>query len=63
MFHLIPIERDICELAAKVGAGQKFKLVDALHFASALEVGCDVFITNDRGIKPASHLKVVQIFE
>ena len=63
MFRLIPIERDICELAAKLGAEQKFKLIDALHVASALAVGCDVFVTNDRAIKPAAHLKVVQIFE
>jgi predicted nucleic acid-binding protein len=63
MFHLIPVEQEIAERAAKVGAENGLKLIDAIHFTSALDVGCKVFVTNDRGIKSAEGLKVVQLFE
>jgi len=60
-FHFIPVERRIAERSAEVGAKLKLKLIDAIHFESALEVGCDVFVTNDKGIKSTDSLKVVQL--
>lgn len=61
MIHLVPVELGICEAAAKIGARNRFKLIDAIHFASAIGVECDVFITNDKGIKSADSLRVMQI--
>ncbi|HLN24011.1 MAG TPA: type II toxin-antitoxin system VapC family toxin [Patescibacteria group bacterium] len=63
LFQLIPVEGSIAERAAKIGADRRLKLIDALHVTSALGVGCDVFVTNDRGIKSMDGLRVVQMFE
>jgi predicted nucleic acid-binding protein len=61
LFNFIPAAIEIIKRAAKIGADQRLKLIDAIHFASALDVGCDVFVTNDRGIKSTSDLTVVQL--
>lgn len=63
VFDLIPVAREILERAAKIGAEQKLKLIDAIHVTSAIESGCDVFVTNDRGIKSTPDLKIVQLSE
>lgn len=63
IFHLVPVEIDIVKRAAKIGAKHRIKLIDALHVVSAMETGCDVFVTNDRGIKSTQDLKVVQLSE
>lgn len=60
-FDLVPVELGICEHAAKIGGAGNLKLIDAIHVTSAIEVGCDVFVTNDRGIKAMPTLKVVQL--
>jgi len=59
--RLLPVEREILETTARIGAKQRLKFVDAIHVASALEFGCDVFITNDTGIKSMDRLPVVLI--
>ncbi len=63
IFDFIPVEIGIMKHAAKIGAANKLKIIDALHFASAVDVECDVFITNDKGIKSTNVLKVVQLSE
>ena len=37
--------------AAKLRASTNLKLIDALHLATAIEQGCQLFITNDTGLK------------
>lgn len=61
LFHLIPVEREITERAAKIGAANGLKLIDAIHVTSALDVGCTVFVTNDRRVTAVDGLKVVQL--
>ncbi len=61
IFHMIPVEVEIMKRAAKIGAQHKLKLIDAQHVASAIDVGCDAFITSDRGISSTPDLKVVQL--
>jgi predicted nucleic acid-binding protein len=63
VFNLVPVAREILERAAKIGAEQKLKLIDAVHVSSAIDAGCDVFVTNDRGIKSTPDLRVVQLSE
>jgi predicted nucleic acid-binding protein len=63
MIHLVPVGIGICETAAKLGAQNRLKLIDALHFATALGMGCDIFVTNDKGIKSINSLRVVQLPE
>ncbi len=43
----VPLTRDVCDRAAGIRARYRFRTVDALHLAAALESGCDVFLTND----------------
>ena len=39
--------RDIIISAAKLRGKTNLKLIDALHLATAIEAGCQIFITND----------------
>lgn len=61
LFQFVPVELEICEAAAMIGAQNRLKLIDAIHFASAIGVKCDVFVTNDKGIKSEKNLRVVQL--
>lgn len=63
LFQFVPVELEICEAAAMTGAQNRLKLIDAIHFASAIEVKCDVFVTNDKGIRSGRRLRVVQLSE
>lgn len=47
--------------AARIRANSGMKYPDALHVASALLSGCDVFLTNDKGIKPVEGIELVQL--
>ncbi len=49
---VVPIVRHILIRAAELRAGQpSLKTPDAIHLATALETGCEVFLTNDTRIK------------
>ncbi len=49
---VVPIERQILVRAAELRALQpNLKTPDAIHLATALETGCEVFLTNDSRIK------------
>jgi len=63
IFHLVPVEMEIVKRAAQLGARHRFKLVDAVHVASAIETECDAFITNDKAIRSIPDLAVVQLSE
>ena len=63
IFHLVPVAMDIVKRAAWIGATHRIKLVDALHVASAIETGCDAFITNDKAIRSTPDLAIVQLSE
>lgn len=61
LIHLVPIDLGTCKAAAKIGAENRLKLIDAIHIASAVAVDCDIFITNDKGIRPIAGIRVVQL--
>ncbi len=46
-FTVLPIDATIAERAAELRSQYKLKLPDALQVASALESGCDIFISNN----------------
>lgn len=46
---LIEVTASVVELATGLRAKYHLKTPDALHFATALEAGADVFLTGDRG--------------
>lgn len=62
IFHFVPVEMDIIKHAAKIGGWRnRLKIIDALHFASAIEAGCDALITNDHGIHSTTQMAVIQL--
>jgi predicted nucleic acid-binding protein len=48
---LEPVTLPLIKRAAALGAELNMKLVDAIHVATAEALGCEVFLTNDRGIR------------
>ncbi len=55
--QLVPITLDVLERAAEVRASSRLKTPDAIHAATALEVGTDLFLTNDRAFRAISALQ------
>lgn len=48
--RLMPITISILDSAAHLRAATGLKTPDAIHAATALAVGCDLFVTNDRDL-------------
>lgn len=47
--------------AAQVRAASAMKMIDALHYSTALQAGCRILLTNDGDFKPSSQLEVVSV--
>lgn len=60
---LSPVSESIAVRAAQLRATYKFKTPDALHLATALESGCNAFLTNDADLKKAAGLRVLVLSE
>jgi len=58
---LYPLSGDLAVRAAEVGGSLGLKLVDAIHYLSALEAGCDVFVTADRRFRSCEQMEVIGI--
>ena len=56
---LVPATRPVWEEAARIRALTGLKTPDALHAATAISVGCDLFITNDSDFRRVDSLPVV----
>lgn len=57
--QLIPVTSSLAENAAHLRARYNLRTPDALHLASAIESGCDAFLTNDLGIKRVTELRIL----
>lgn len=55
---LIPTTRQLWEDAAEIRADTGLKIPDALHAATALSVGCALFVTNDADFRRVQGLPV-----
>jgi predicted nucleic acid-binding protein len=51
----------VFDTASRLRAETGMKLIDALHYATALKAGCKFFITNDAGIRSTDTLDVILI--
>lgn len=58
-FRLEPLTTPIARLAADLRARYNLKTPDAIHVATAVEAGCDGFLTNDTGIKRVKEITVL----
>jgi predicted nucleic acid-binding protein len=55
---LFPIRDSILRLAAQFRATNNLKTPDAIHAATALNMGCTLFLTNDAGLRTVPGLSV-----
>lgn len=62
-FSLVDIDALIAEQAAHLRARYNLRTPDALQIAAALESNCEVFLTNDLGLKRVTELKVLCLDE
>jgi predicted nucleic acid-binding protein len=61
--NLIPIDRSILLAATKLRVKYKLKTPDAIHAATALSIGCNRFITNDKGFRNIAGLPTLILSE
>ena len=62
---VLPHTTKVFELTAEIAPKQKMKLIDALHYSTALMAGCQFILTNDAGFKSKSNtnIEVIQLRE
>lgn len=61
--RLIPITAAIARSAAELRARYNLRTPDALHIATAIDAGCDAFLTNDLGLKRVNELIILVLDE
>jgi len=59
--HVIPVDRAVLTEAARLRAGSKLRLPDAIHGASARLAQCTVLVTNDLRLAAVPGVEVVQL--
>lgn len=59
VFRVLDMPLGVFEQAARIRAVAELKTADALHAASALQAGCDLFVTNDSAFRRVAGLPVV----
>jgi len=60
---LIPVSIAIARHAAQLRARHNLRTPDAIHVATALEAGCQAFLTDDLGLKRVSEIRVLVLDE
>ena len=58
-FTLLPLDVDTADRAAELRAKYRLRTPDALHIATALNAGCEAFLTNDGRLKRVGDLRVL----
>lgn len=58
-FNVLPVTVAIGERAAQLRAKYQLRTPDALHVATALDSGCEAFLTNDLGLRRVTELAVL----
>ncbi len=56
--EIVPLSRQVVDLATNIRAEYRFKTPDALHLAAAVSSGCDLFLTHDRRLSRFRELPV-----
>ena len=57
MIAVVPVGRGVIEAAAALAAETRMALADCIHVATAVQAGCDVFVSNDRGLVLPSQME------
>ena len=59
--ELVGIDGALTRRAALVGGALGLKLIDAIHYVSALEAGCGYFLTGDSRFRSGPDLRVIGV--
>lgn len=59
IFSLHPVSQDVCIQAGVLRGQMGMKTPDAIHVATAIYQGCDVFLTNDKKIKAPKGMEII----
>lgn len=59
--QIIAPVRQICLTAAQLRAAYKLKTPDAIHIATAIDSGCDIFVTNDDHLKKVQEITILTL--
>jgi len=62
-FQLISVSLQTAVRATDLRAKYNLRTPDAIHMATALELGCELFLTNDNGLKRVSEIQVLILDE
>ncbi len=60
---LMIVGHSVAQRAAELRARYNLKTIDALHVATALEAGCDAFLTNDDGLQRLNEISILLLSE
>ncbi len=59
----VPVNASIAEVAAQLRANYRLRTPDAIQIATAIESGCDAFLTNDLGLPRVTEISVLVLDE
>lgn len=59
-WQIVPLDLDIAEGTARLRAGLRLKLADAVQAASALAINAAALVTHDRDLSRVKSLRVIQ---
>jgi predicted nucleic acid-binding protein len=59
--QLQPLSGELANRAAAIAENLGLKLIDAIHYLSALEANCDYFITSDMAFRSGRKMTVIHI--
>lgn len=62
-FTTLPISFSIAEKAAELRARHHLRTPDAIQIATAMEAGCQAFLTNDLKVKRVEEIKIIVLSE
>jgi predicted nucleic acid-binding protein len=58
---LTPHSLETFDLAAELRGRRGGKLIDALHYATAIQAGCSIFLSNDHGFTSSEGLEALKL--
>ena len=59
----VPVTDKIAESAARLSASYQLRATEALHIATAIDAGCDAFISNDPNLGHIRELRMLTLSE
>ncbi len=62
-FTIVPVDSVIADTAAEIRARYRLRTPDALQLATAMQAGCEAFLTNDHALRRVTDIRVLVLDE